>query len=125
MGSREIVKAEIAWMEGPTYEVRALARAREKRGEIRVGWGHSRRGTSPGRLALPYLQLISREEVRWQRRRRHALWAGSALVTAYGLWEARWVVLPLAGIVAAALAWRWKARHASVSVVQSVHIRTR
>lgn len=126
MGTQEISKADVAWMEGPMHEVRSLARARERRGEIRVGWGHSRTGTSPGRLALPYVPLVSREELRWRARRRHALWAGSSLVALYGLWSVRWVVLSLAAIATAGWVWRaWRSRGTSITVVQSVKIRTK
>lgn len=116
-----VMHAGLMWMEGPVHEVRARARAAEKRGEIRVAWAHCKPGL------VPYIELMSREERRWQARRRHALWAGSGMVAgtslAYALWSARWVVLALS--LAAILAWLVKRGGFRITVVQSVNIRTK
>ena len=118
-----VAPSRIMWMEGHA------AKIAERRGEIRVAWRHVRAGY------VPYIELTTREERRWQARRKRALWLGSAMVglsgLGYLLWTVRYILLALAGVAFLAATWRFirwlggVGGSSRITVIQSVDIRTK
>jgi hypothetical protein len=96
---------EVSWMEGSAVkvqEMRAVAYAKERRGEILRLGGPVAHPSKPGVLVLPYRRL--RPEARWQSWKLRAFVLSGAGVV-YGMsvlwlaWEARFVLLSLAGVL--------------------------
>jgi len=103
----------VCWVTGPAlsrHEMLAVQRQRAAAGEIEIVGPISAVPSRPDLVRQPY--VMRRTRAGWLRRKRAALTIGGAVgvyaITFVALaWEARWVLLSMAGLALAAYCLAW------------------